>query len=753
MPLIQDIKYPGIVGFESFDYTCSHGISPGTAILVTIPQLIGAIEPNGTIAFSDGLQNGGIPTCRVDRVSGHTDGSGTTWTLILEDRRWYWRTGAIFGRYNQLDNRGKLVPWTIRSPNELAILCLEAMGEVGYTITGLPNGLTSAIGQNLNRYLLLGENYPQTLSNPSVIWDGLPPAQALAQLCDRYGCRVIYNPLSDSVLIAPLGVGGPLPNGPCEVITPAVKIPATPIGVGVLGAYTRFQMRLQMEPVGLDWDDSYRPVNLLSYAPWNQGPATVQISTATYIGVGNPQFFMTITINVGTPNEQSFPFGSTSSPVSVPLSLGYIVNAINGTAALQPIVTASLSGGAIITLTGLQPGVSFGVSVSMINEGSAIIGKFTAALVQMAMGNGPGQIAWGQTAKFNFQNVRATAQLSLSQARNLAQQTVYRCYRVKFVDQFTQKAPITVPGYGPLVRRQQLIIQPTQVLQVTPDPRIVGGVNKGPLPNPIGGILPEFYNGYSRDRKSIAVGSIAWQVGNVLWNGQNIRANAANVNTPQDYRIFVDFTTDPVEQVITFSDYVYRWVGVGGASSSVIDFPSIILECAVLVQDPNTSAILRYTQTLPLPGTAPIEWVHEDTVQPSIVGTYSTQFGVGKPTGFLNFDLGDAQARANVALATAALKYQITAGLTNQYVGIFDISLDGAIQQVTWSMGARGPTTVASLNTEHQQTTWDYPTRRRLENLPANKSAAAANIAEGMNAGVVLPKIAGAIRNIFSGGT
>ncbi len=299
-PLQQIIEWPGVVGVESLTYTCSHGISPGTAVLVTNPQEIATILPGGTLLYSDGNQSIPVPNCRVDRVAGHTDSSGTAWTLIIQDRRWQWQYGCIFGRYNQIDNRGKLVPWTIRSPVELATLCFQAMGETGYTISGLPDGLTAAAGQNVNRYLLAGENFPQTLSNPPVVWDGLPPAQALAQLCDRYGCRVIYNPTTDAVSIFPLGTGGPLPVGPCEVIAPAVKLPATPSGIGVLGAPIRYQLRLILEPVGRDWDDSYRPVQYLSYAPTLTKTGDPQISQVTFSGSSTAvQLLIQIIINIG----------------------------------------------------------------------------------------------------------------------------------------------------------------------------------------------------------------------------------------------------------------------------------------------------------------------------------------------------------------------------------------------------------------------------------------------------------------------
>ncbi len=395
----------------------------------------------------------------------------------------------------------------------------------------------------------------------------------------------------------------------------------------------------------------------------------------------------------------------------------------------------------------------FGVSASVLDS-STPGSNFAASLVQAAIPNKPGEVVWGQSAPPNFANVNATARLSYSQAVNLAQETVFKCYRVAFLDLFTQQPPIVVPGYNgpPLVRRQQLVVQPTQARQVTPDARVVGGINKNSIIGQLGGILPEFYNGWSRDRKAIVVGSVAWQIGSVLWNGQKIDEDPGNINTKQNQRVYVDFQIDEVEQMVVFSDYVYRWATVGSPASCAVEFPFLVLETACLVQDADTSAMSRYQQTISLPGNAPIEWVHVDEIQASILGTYSTELGWGAPTGFKWLDLDDAQAKANVALATNALKYQITGGLTNEYPGIYAVLLDGAIQQVTWSFGARGATTIASLNTEHQTVVWDYPARRRLENLAPDKSAALANIAESMIFRGFLPKPEGMIRLPAAGG-
>ena len=142
--LAQACKWPGVVSVASVTYTCSHGISPGTVILTTYPQQ-GQIATSGDLVIGDGTNLVTLRDCRVSRLRGDGGAQGQSWTLEIQDRRWRWPgLASISGSYNQLDNRGKLIPWTIRSPVELAQLCIAAMGEKGAKII-LPDGLPARL--------------------------------------------------------------------------------------------------------------------------------------------------------------------------------------------------------------------------------------------------------------------------------------------------------------------------------------------------------------------------------------------------------------------------------------------------------------------------------------------------------------------------------------------------------------------------------------------------------------------------------
>jgi hypothetical protein len=83
------------------------------------------------------------------------------------------------------------------------------------------------------------------------------------------------------------------------------------------------------------------------------------------------------------------------------------------------------------------------------------------------------------------------------------------------------------------------------------------------------------------------------------------------------------------------------------------------------------------------------------------------------------FGIDDTIARSNHYLVGAARKYETTAGDSRTYNGLVEIWLDGAIQQVTWSVGEPGgAVTVASRNSEHSPWVAPYPARLRIEEAP-----------------------------------
>ena len=363
-------------------------------------------------------------------------------------------------------------------------------------------------------------------------------------------------------------------------------------------------------------------------------------------------------------------------------------------------------------------------------------------------------MSWANCQPPIFAGVRPTNHLSIYEALQLARDTVWRCFRITLMDP-AKGAPfqiVTVPGYtsaaaaggwGKLQRRQQIILTPTKVDQIVPGPRVIpGAVNLPVIGDPaiiqggaaLGqGILPEFYNGYSRDQAAVVYGSVSWKVVSKVWYFNR------PMNTDPAGKVYVGFEIDPVEQVVTFGQYIYA-SGGAGPTVDFIKAPTLVLETGVHITDPDSGEFLRYINTLGLNGIAPMEWeVHQD-VQAFIVGNYDANHKLLSASQRFK---DEADNRAAYYLAGMAAKYQLNQGKTRQYAGIIPIDLDGACQQVTWSVGPAGPTTTASLNLEHDYHVQPYPPRRLDEALPLNKAAAAANAVERAEMEADTPKAKG----------
>lgn len=685
-------SWPGVESVVGCSYTASHGISPGVATLRFNPQ---ATVPamRGTLVITDGV-NGSItlPDCKVERMTQSMGSRGTEWTLEIMDRRWKWRDlGFISGCYNQLDPYGKLIPWTIRSPTELAVLCLQAMGETNYQID-LPPGLNYP-GPEITAPI------PNVSGvNPPVDWNAIPPGQALDQLANSYGRRVVYSTDIEGVLIARPGIGRDIPGGSISQFTPSLDVPATPAGVAVVGAPTRYQMRLLLDAVGEEWNGHYRPIEALSYAPVQAAAKHKVTFTPTNVRSG---YNFRVTING---QEFSTPNGSAAAICAA------LAAAIN--TALGSVVTATASSTAL-TVEGKVAGVGFSYKSSVApNTGDEPRPTMPSALVTQARKAGK---SWALAHPPLFPGVVETDRLTKAQAVALAQKSVWKCYRVADVDASGAGA-INVPGLGEIVRRQQLIIEPTQVEQITPE--AVDSSFTDRLGRPL---VVNYYNGYSRDKPSAVYGSVARYLVNALAKGA-----VRDANTLPTDQVFVDFATDPVQQLITFSNYVYKV----GKSQEIVE-PVLHLQAAVTVRDSGNNQVIPYISAEALPGgntDTNVAAMYRPDVQLNVIGDYNAANVV------VNVRLLEADAidRASYYRAGMKLQYLLAESKTANYNGIRYWALDGAIQQATYEVGEDGAKTTISRNGEHGVYIPPYPARRRAEFLaPAAQDRIRAKVEPG----------------------
>lgn len=728
----QSATWPGVLAVESCEYVCSHGITPGRAIMTTYPQAAAPAE-FGALTFSDGRRGVIIPDCKMVNVTGSLTSQGQIYTLEIVDRRWRWQFGGISGNYNQKDDNGKLVPWSIRSPQELAALLLAEMGEVGARVI-LPLGIPRQAGADLDRYLRRGQNYPQALTNPEQVWDHTNPAQALARLAELWGCRIVYQVLSDRMLITPLGVGKAFPNVPSEVIAGNVQGAESPEFVGVFSTDpVKFQMRFLLEAVGREWDGTYVPIDQLSYAP-SMSTNVKQISEVYEFisSAGRAGGVKLVWINPVTGNEVSH-YAVSSAAGTTASKFDQIIADFNRDPAVTEFFTFVRTSGTVMRITATGKLSTFSVDASKNADGSD-----QWADTRLIQAGGDAKNTWANCPP-PFLNVQATDRLSIIEARGLAEESVFRCFRIRNIDpraRFApnEKGPLRNDLVGPIKRRQQIVLLDTKVEQVVPSPRIPGAVNKG-APQaglvkdviPGGGVLPEFYNGYSRAQRGVVTGSV-WKKlsGTQVMYWIDPAQKRQTENTDDNDRVFIGWSVVPEEQLVKFSAPVYRYAP-STQGMTYLQIPALTLETGCYILSAETNQFIKWEEVLKVVnGTGPTEWQSREDMKVGFILRYDDMNNV------ISTDedgVQDAHQRAGYYLRGMATKYQLKAGENRRAVGIYLIEPDGYCQQVSWSVG-EGATTTFSGNSEFHPSTATYPARRRPENLTPNVSATLANLAE-----------------------
>ena len=237
-------QYPGINQILAASYTCGHGIVPGIITLRCAPQenFIGNTSPI-TITYANitiVLQN-----CLLDKSTYERGEDGLSWTLQFQDRRWQWGLGSISGRYNQVNQDGSLQQNFQRTPQQLATACLTAIGEQGFNVSQMPND-----------------------SNPLVEWTDERPMDALSDLCARLGCRIVFDPVSQTTSIWPLGQGSQLPSdGTVQDNSLTADPQIQPDAICVVYGPSRHQNDFLLEGIGLDEDDMWKLLDSMTSKP------------------------------------------------------------------------------------------------------------------------------------------------------------------------------------------------------------------------------------------------------------------------------------------------------------------------------------------------------------------------------------------------------------------------------------------------------------------------------------------------------
>lgn len=593
--------WPGVVGESSATYTISHGITPGVIILTINPQP-GPFANEGDMVFEDGVSKIVLKGCKLSAVkrNGSVTG-GWADTLEILDRRWKWTLGAISGTFNILDDNKKLLGWSIRSPTELATLCLAAMGETNYSIN-LPPGINST--QGAISFAVsppwMGVT-PVTGTNPPINWEAEVPANALSQLCNTFGRRVIWQWRKNAVLIDVPGQGAPLPPGSISTESPSIKSAMVPSGIGVIGSPTRYQSRFLLEPVGEEWHGGLVPINQLSYAPLLDARVSIyNILMNPGEGIGVAGLGTQWTISLALAGEEAIDAGAatlftTNTLVGDTVSsiADRLVALVNGHIFWSGEVTATKEAGTDyvwIKITGKNPNADPSIrnfTCRAIDGPVTFGGTFMSVLFQVGAGQRPG---WDFCYPPNgfINSVREVpGTLTKIEAVGLASKSVWKTFRI--VANEDGSLPLQVPAYGPLVRRQQIILENTKVQQIVPPTDFF---NQFVTDQQLQEQALNFYNGYSHNMPLAVYGSVAvLTTEQLLWPGIN-----PATNTDPDRQILASFSVDPVNQVVYCNDrYCYKDV------DGVITDPKLVLETGYTIRNAASNALECFVVTKPFP--------------------------------------------------------------------------------------------------------------------------------------------------------
>ena len=242
----------------------------------------------------------------------------------------------------------------------------------------------------------------------------------------------------------------------------------------------------------------------------------------------------------------------------------------------------------------------------------------------------------------------------------LAVKSVCKMYRVKF--------PLTIPGFEDVKDLDHVIIENKQVL--------------------------------TRRQDNIVTSLDAIVLG-VFDPGTESFVNT-DANTEYPYNWLLDTKTG----IITFADVVIKVAGAGLRSSLGPSFgeADLFLRCAIQVRTLKTRELLRHyrTRQRDVPTiTAPRVYKHHELH----VGYTET----------VSLNLNRIDATADDFLDAAELEYQTQYPQSIRYMGLLDVDVDGAIQQISFDVSAGGTTTTLSRNTEELLRVPSYKEMRRIE--------------------------------------
>ena len=238
---------------RSASFTLTPGTTPSSGS-IEIARLDSYPPARGDLSLVYGTVQIQLKNCRCDYVSSGTGADGeTVWRLMILDRRDDWKKrGLIHGHYNvtaplKTPNPAEtrdIDSYTERTPRELVSLCLDALGEVGYDVSLVPND-----------------------ARPEVEWSNTLPVNALQDLLNTLKCVCCLGPSDNKIYIVPVGYTTVFFD--TDDVTShdsMVDPPNPPPRLCIVAAKTKIQHSFRLEMVLPDLDGTWKSAELVRYA-------------------------------------------------------------------------------------------------------------------------------------------------------------------------------------------------------------------------------------------------------------------------------------------------------------------------------------------------------------------------------------------------------------------------------------------------------------------------------------------------------
>ena len=238
------VTFPGINALESFSFVDTSGVAP--AIGTIRFNVLGGLpaQDGDLVIFYNSQPVTTIRNVHIDAVDFEEGSGGFTATARFIDERWTWDKATISGKYNFPIPNNWIDPAHQQTPQQLAMLCFQALGVASFDVSRLPND-----------------------SRPETDWVSANPAQELEKICADLGCRVVPQRSSGSWVIWPTGVGNNLPDGyPYEMLGQGIDPKEVPDYIKIVSAPWRYQIFVPLLARAKGFDLSWQTLQNVAYS-------------------------------------------------------------------------------------------------------------------------------------------------------------------------------------------------------------------------------------------------------------------------------------------------------------------------------------------------------------------------------------------------------------------------------------------------------------------------------------------------------